>query len=135
MKPLSRRSVTTGLVAAVTAIPAVALSVSSAPSDDKLLAVIRSYKSEIAAINASSDLSDEELDAWVDRADAILMEAAGLPALTAASAVAALELVVAEGQVDSHSIYGERFLELVNAARGYIASTDPAQARPGDAKR
>jgi hypothetical protein len=90
--------------------------------------VIRSYKSEIAAINASSDLSDEELDAWVDRADAILMEAAGLPALTAASAVAALELVVAEGQVGSHSLYGERFVELVNAARGYIASTDPAQA-------
>jgi hypothetical protein len=120
---VSRRSVTTGIVAAVTAIPAVALSVRSSPRDDKLLAVIRSYKSEITAINASGDLSDDELDAWVDRADAILMEAAGLPALTAASAVAALELVVAEGQVGSHSVYGERFVELVRAARDYIALT------------
>jgi hypothetical protein len=91
--------------------------------DDKLLAVIRRYESELAAINASVDLSDEELDAWVDRTDATLVEAAGLPALTAASALAALDLVATEGQVDSHSIYGARFLELVRAARNYIAST------------
>ena len=104
MKPLSRRSLTTGLVAAVAAIPAVALSVSAAPTDDKLRAVIRRYESELAAINASVDLSDEELDAWVDRTDAILVEAAGLPALTAASALAALDLVVTEGQLGSHSI-------------------------------
>ena len=51
------------------------------------------------------------------------MEAASLPALTAASAVAALDLVVAEGQVGSHSVYGERFVELVKAARGYIVLT------------
>ncbi len=125
MKPLSRRSVTTGLVAAVTAIPAVGLSTSLRvhPGDDKLLAVIRRYESELVAINTSGDLSDEELDAWIDRADAILVEAAGLPALTAASALAALDLVATEGQLDSHSIYGERFLELVRAARNYIAST------------
>jgi len=130
MKPLSRRSVTTGIVAAVTAIPAVGLATSLRvhPGDDKLLAAIRRYKSEVAAINASHGLTDEELDAWVDRAEAILIEAASLPALTAASAVAALDLVVAEGQVSSHSVYGARFLDLVNAARGYIASTDPAQA-------
>jgi hypothetical protein len=116
MKPLSRRSVTTSMVAAVAAVPAVALSVRSAPRDDKLLAVIRRYESELAALNASRGLTDEELDAWVDRTDAILVEAAGLPALTAASALAALDLVATEGQVDSHSIYGERFLELVRAA-------------------
>jgi hypothetical protein len=90
--------------------------------------VIRRYKSEIAAINASGDLSDEELDAWVDRTDAILAEAAGLPALTAASALAALDLVATEGQLGSHGIYRAQFLELVNAASCYIASTDPAQA-------
>ena len=123
MRPLSRRSVTTGMVAAVAAVPAVALSVRSAPRDDKLLAVIRRYESELAAINASVDLSDEELDAWVDRTDAILVEAAGLPALTAASALAALDLVATEGQLDSHSIYGERVQGARRAARNYIAST------------
>jgi hypothetical protein len=62
MKPLSRRSVTTGIVAAVTAIPAVGLATSlrAHPGDDKLLAAIRRYKSEVAAINASHGLTDEE---------------------------------------------------------------------------
>src|ERR1700675_2026921 len=82
MKPLSRRSATTGIVASVTAIPAVGLATSLRdPGDDKLLAAIRRYKSEVAAINASHDLTDEELDAWVDRADAMLPEAGGLPVL------------------------------------------------------
>ena len=118
---LSRRSVTTGAIAALTAIPAIGLCKSA--KADPLLKVICRYRAEIAAVNASHGLSDEELDAWVDRADAILMEAASLPALTAASAVAALDLVVAEGQVGSHSVYGERFVELINAARDYIALT------------
>jgi hypothetical protein len=122
MKPLiSRRSVTTGAIAALTAIPAIGLCKSA--KADPLLKVIGRYRAEIAAVNASHGLSDEELDAWVHRADAILMEADSLPALTAASAAAALDLVVAEGQVGSHSVYGERFVELIRTARDYIALT------------
>jgi hypothetical protein len=102
------------------AIPAVALSVSAAPRDDKILAVIRRYRAEIAAINASGDLSDEELDAWIDRTDAILAEATGLPVLTAAGALAALDLVVKEG---SHSVLGDSFLAFIRAVRDYTAST------------
>ena len=52
MKPLSRRSVTTGLAAAVTAIPAVGLATSAVanPGDDKLLAVIGRYKAEVVQL-------------------------------------------------------------------------------------
>jgi len=96
MKPLSRRSVTTGLAAAVTAIPALGLcaTAKAAPGDDPLLKVIGRYRAEIAAVNASHGLSDEELDAWVDRADLNLSEAVGLPVLTTASAVAVISLFV-----------------------------------------
>jgi hypothetical protein len=59
---------------------------------DKLLELIRGYKAEVAAINVAGELSDEELDAWMDRADAILIEAVRLPVLTAASAVAVIAL-------------------------------------------
>jgi hypothetical protein len=93
------------------------------PRDDKLLALIRRYKAEVAAINASRDLSDEELDAWIDRADAILAEAVGLPVLTTASAVAVIDLVIEEEDLGSHSIYGEQFLALLKTARNYIATT------------
>jgi len=127
MKPLSRRSVTTGLAAAVAVIPLVGLATSAVanPGDDKLLAVIGRYKAEVDAINAShEDLSDEEIDAWVNRADAILTEAAGLPALTAASALAALDLVSDEEDIGEHSIFGDQFRSLIEAIRGYIASTD-----------
>ena len=122
MKSVTRRSVTTGMLAAVTAIPALGLatSVKANPGDDKLLTVIRRYKSEVAAINASGDLSDEEIDAWMDRADAILAEAVSLPVLTAASALAALDLVIAEGL---HSVLGKQFWALINAVRDHIAST------------
>jgi hypothetical protein len=84
-KDLSRRSVTTGLTATVMAIPAIGLVTSATgdPSDGPLLEAIGRYQAEIAAVNASHGLTDDELDAWVDRADAILMEAVGLPVLTA----------------------------------------------------
>ena len=72
MKPLSRRSVTTGLAAAVAAIPAVGLckGAKTEPGNDPLLDGICRYRAEIAAINASSGLDDDALDAWVDKADA-----------------------------------------------------------------
>jgi hypothetical protein len=91
--------------------------------EDKLLKIIRRYKAEVRDIDARHEgLSDEDIDAWRDRADAILAEGAGLPALTATTALAALDLVVEEEDIGEHSIYGEHFLELINAVRGYIAS-------------
>jgi hypothetical protein len=125
MKPLSRRSVTTGLAAAVTAIPAVGLSIGAKadPRGDKLLTLIRCYRAEIAAINSSGDLSDEEIDAWVDRADAILTEAVGLPVLTTASAMAVIDLFVEDQALTQHCDYGDEFEALVRAARNYIALT------------
>ena len=121
MKPLSRRSVTTGLAAAVTALPAVGLA-RAVPADDKLLSVISRYRVEIAAVNASRGLSDEELDAWVDRADALLVEAIGLPVVTGAGAVAVISLFVEDPLLPQHWHYGRKFLALVKASRDYIAA-------------
>ena len=64
MRPLSRRSVTTGMVAAVTAIPAIGLCKSA--KADPLLKVIGRYRAQIAAASATQGLSDEELDAWIE---------------------------------------------------------------------
>jgi hypothetical protein len=109
----------------VTAFPAIGLvaSAKSDPSDDPLLEAIGRYRAEIAAANASHGLTDEELDAWIDRPDAILMEAVGLPVLTAASAAAVISLHVDEPILAGHTVYGDEFSSLVRAARDYIAST------------
>jgi hypothetical protein len=108
--------------AAATAIAAGGLPVSlkAAPRDDKLLEVIRRYQSEIAAINGRG-LSDEEIDARTDRADAMLWEGIGLPVLTATCAVAALDLIREEGGID-----GGPFEELINSVRDYVASNGQA---------
>ena len=120
MKPLTRRSVTTGLAAAVTVIPAVGLA-RAVPADDKLLRVISRYRAEIAAVNASHGLSDEDVDAWVDRADAIFMEVFGLPVLTTASAVAVISLLVDDLSLAQHWHYGDGVMALVKDARDYLA--------------
>jgi hypothetical protein len=115
-KMISRRSVTTGLAAAVAALPAVGLA-RAVPADDKLLRVISRYRAEIAS------LADEKIDAWVDRPDAILTEAAGLPVLTTASAVAVISLFVDDPALVQHCVYGDGVRALVEDARDYIAST------------
>jgi hypothetical protein len=95
----------------------------AAPGSDPLLEVIGRYRAEIAAANATHGLTDEELDAWIDRADAILMEAVGLPVVTAASAIAVISLHVDEPILAGHAVYGDEFSTLVRAARDYIAAT------------
>jgi hypothetical protein len=99
------------------------MSLKGGATEDKLLGIIRRYEAEVAALNARGDLSDEETDAWIDHASEILTELDGVPALTAASALAALNLVVEEEDIGEHSIYGDHFLELVDAVRDYIKST------------
>ena len=49
----------------------------------------------------------------------------GLPVLTAAGALAALDLVVKES---SHSVLEDQFLAFILAVRDYIASTNPTHA-------
>lgn len=117
-------------LAVVAAVPAaVAFSgevmlAKATPSDDPLLKAIGRYKAEVAAIDARhDDLSDEDIDAWVDHAHTILTEAVALPGMTAAGAVAVIDLVIDEEDIGKHSIYGDQFLALVKAARDYIAST------------
>jgi hypothetical protein len=114
------------VLAVVAAAPAaVALGVGEVlanPSDDKLLDLIRRYNAEMAAVNTTRDLSDKELDAWIDRVGAILTEACGLPVLTGASAVAVIDLFIDEPTRAEHIVYGDDFLALVKNARNYIAS-------------
>jgi len=122
----------------VAAIPAVGLSIgpTKAQSDvhvgdteDKLGELITRYRAEIAAINAKhDDLSEEDIDAWHDRANSILSAAARTPALNTASAIAALDLVVEEEDIGEHSIFGDHFKGLIKTVRDYIASTEEVQS-------
>jgi len=120
------------MVAAVTAIPAIGLCKSA--KADPLLKVIGRYRAEIAAASATHGLSDEELDAWIDRADAILMEAVDLPVLTEASALAVISLFIDDGwMLSQHRGYGDEFKALVG--RRETTSPQPFKLRPGDAER
>ena len=115
-------------LAVVAAVPAaVALGstiILAGRGDDKLSRVISRYRAEIAALNATRGLSDEELDARIDRADAILIEAVGLPVCTTADAVAVFSLFVDEHwNLRQHSVYGDQFLTLARTAIDHIAST------------
>jgi hypothetical protein len=61
-----------------------------------LLPLLRRYQEAEAAPNTSGPLSNEESDAWADANAELLKDTFGLPALTAASALAALDVVIAE---------------------------------------
>jgi len=79
MQKLARREVLRGGGVAALALGAVALPLSSPRSattefEDPLADGVRRYIAEIAALNASQGLSDEELDEGIDLADAILGE-------------------------------------------------------------
>jgi hypothetical protein len=109
----------------MTAIPAVGLckGAQAAPGDDPLLEIVSRYRAEIAAINASHDLTDEELDEWVDKADAMLLEAYGLPVLTAASAAAVIDLMISQGLITATWTDRDGLVALAKSTRDYIAST------------
>jgi hypothetical protein len=122
MHKIDRRKLLASGALGAAAVTLAAVPLKAAPSDDKLLELIRGYKAEVAAINAAGELSDEELDARMDRADAILIDAVRLPVLTAAGAVAVIDLFVEnDWPLTQHSVYGDEFLALVKTARNYTS--------------
>jgi hypothetical protein len=48
--------------------------------------------------------------------------------LLSAGALAALDLVMEEEEVGTHNIFGDHFLELISAVRGYIKSTEAVRS-------
>lgn len=138
MKHVSRRSVTTGIIAAVTAIPAglsigatKATRVDGVATEDKLLGIIRRYEASVDETNAQCELrgmKDDELDARIDRSCEILANVVGLPAATAADALAALNFVIREN-IEENGLHPDGFpfdaaiASLLASVRGYIAST------------
>jgi hypothetical protein len=125
MKPFSRRSVMTGFAAAVTAIPAIAIctGAKAAAGGDRMLELIRLYRAQVKSISDDCKrrgMEDEELDARCDQADDILAEAARSPCLTAASAIAALDLVH-EHDEGGYAVYGENRNNLLQAVKDYIS--------------
>lgn len=96
MKPLSRRSVATGLAAAVTAIPAVGLSVGLAKASrgpSELAALIRRYWSEVDAFNANAPEDDDDYIAD-QRYDLTMAEMVGVQARSADDAIAAMDWII-----------------------------------------
>jgi hypothetical protein len=112
------------VVAAVPAAAGLGVAALAVPlGEDGLTELIRRYRAEIDTLNATRGLGDEELDAWIDRADAILIEAVNKPVRTTASAIAVLSLFVDDWPLTQHYIYGDQFSALARVAVDYIAST------------
>ena len=127
MKPLTRRSVTTGLAAAVTAVPAVGLS-KEADGPSELAALVRRDYEEVDAFNLVAHLTGEASDAHADATyNATMAEMIGVPARTASDALAAMEWLTREGagsmiELDAEGTpWSKTCLSLMNAVKEYIA--------------
>lgn len=95
----------------------------AAHGNDRLLELIQLYRAHVKAICDDCDMrdmNDDELDARCDRAEAFLAEAAKLSAMTAAGAMAALDLALERD--DSRYYIGRHRIGLLKAVRGYIAA-------------
>jgi hypothetical protein len=110
MQTIDRRKLMVG-----GAVGATALAVASGSAflkteeQDQLLDLIQRYKDEVASWKTKRDISDEGLDADIDRADAILGEVEGLTAIGAAGALAALDLLRIDDIIAEPGINGRHF--------------------------
>ena len=96
MKPLTRRSVTIGLAAAMAAIPAVGL-YKGAEGPSELAALARQYFAEVAAFNSSPDLGDDDFFHADQPFDVTLQQMVSVPVRSIEDALAAVEVVLHEG--------------------------------------
>jgi hypothetical protein len=141
MKALSRRSVTTGLAAAVAAVPGVGLSMAAKAATterSELASLIDLYWRQVDAFNDTPFDNDVDFDVQALMTyEATRERMVGVPARTAEDAVAALDWLIrdecelsvlsedggcseADGPIgDYHTLV----LSLVNAIRDYIKST------------
>jgi hypothetical protein len=134
MKPLSRRSVTTGLAAAVTAIPALGLC-KGAEGPSELAAIVRRYFAELDEFDSMPGhvfdaLPDAEVHAIANATYAgTAKKMIGVPARTPADALAAVDWIIREGRDSVIEIDGkpDAFLynrvthSLIHALRDYLA--------------
>ena len=96
--------------------------------DDKLLTLVNRYKADMEEIRAFPNIPDEVLDAMMDKSYERLTEAIGQPALTAASALAAFNLLCEELNGEPKNPDAETNCELcmgtlIKAVKDYIALT------------
>jgi hypothetical protein len=125
MKPLSRRSVTTGIAAAVTAIPAIGHSaiVPKVEPESKLAALLSELLvAEKAWISDDDRIADRNHRKLVVPAERAIV---GVPARTAEDALRALDYLIEHDLIADGTFggYGKMADSLVDAIRGYIAST------------
>lgn len=116
MNPLTRRSVTTGLAAAVTAIP-------EGPSE--LAAIVRRYFEELAAFNADPRGDDNEFYNADQPFDVTLLQMIGVPVRSNDDATAAVQIVLECGRgcmIDfGEGPYGQVAEWCLHALRDYLA--------------
>ena len=125
MKPLSRRSVTTGLAAAVTAIPAVGLC-KNAEGPSELAGLVRRYFDEVAAFNADPRGEDNDFYHADQPFDVTLEEMIGVPVRNPDDAAAAVDMVLECGRdcmIDfGEGSYGCAAESLLHSLRDYLAA-------------
>ena len=133
MKHLTRRSVTTGALAAVATLPIAGLSkgvkaTSNSAAPGQIASIIQRYKASVDALNAACkvrEVFDDELNSWCERNSEIIGEIEGLIPADATDALAALDFAIEEMQ-DFEGPPDEDFIvgPLLEGIRSYIISTD-----------
>ena len=101
----------------------------------QLAGLVSRYFAEVDVFNATAHQTDEESDAHAESTClATLRRIIGTPARTADDALAAMDWLIKENADfknelgDTESIYGRAVTSLVDALRGYIASTAEARS-------
>jgi hypothetical protein len=118
MKPVTRRSVMAGsaaVVAAFSVTPALGV------ERDHLLDCLRRYMAEIDTLNASCVEDDEEPNAWLGRANALLAEALKHPVVSTEGALTMLTVALAEPILISNSYCDDKVLQRCREARDFLA--------------
>ena len=125
MNQLTRRSVTTGL-AAVTAIPAVGLC-KDAEGPSEFAAMVRRYYAEVDVFNRTEHETDDEANADSEATWRTTFRGLrGVPVRTAEDALAAVDLIIREGEgcmISLNSEYADEatLAFVVNSLRAYLA--------------
>ena len=122
MRELTRRNAVACFAAAAAAPAFVTV---GAADDTVLLTAIRHYRDSVSN-EALRGFEDDELDAAVTAAQKPLVALIDAPVLTAAGALAALDLLIAEYHVEVVNNYESEYMDimtsLARSVRGYLAS-------------
>ena len=119
---LNRRQALAGAGAAAGALAIAGPALAALPKHDRLAMLIERYYAEVDVFNATHHPTDAEINAHSEETyDKTVVEMTGVPATTAAGALAALAFIEREKiDTDYPCEFDDMIQSLLQAVRGYI---------------